>query len=151
VAPALLEQRLRMHPLVHQAVVVGDNRPCVGALITLDPEFLAHWRSAQRWQSGALSREAREENALREEVGRAVAMANSAVSRAESIRVFRVLPEPFDVAGGLLTPSMKLRRDAIVERYALEIDAMYQARAPLPRTPAAQDPLDWDEADDVFR
>ncbi|CAL9354620.1 AMP-dependent synthetase/ligase [Streptomyces sp. enrichment culture] len=150
VAPALLEQRLRMHPLVHQAVVVGDNRPCVGALITLDPEFLAHWRSAQRWQSGALSREAREENALREEVGRAVAAANSAVSRAESIRVFRVLPEPFDVAGGLLTPSMKLRRDAIVQRYALEIDAMYQARAPLPRTPVVEDPLDWDDADNVF-
>jgi long-chain acyl-CoA synthetase len=150
VAPALLEQRLRMHPLVHQAVVVGDNRPCVGALITLDPEFLAHWRSAQRWQSAALSREAREENALREEVGRAVAVANSAVSRTESIRVFRVLPEPFDVAGGLLTPSMKLRRDAIVQRYALEIDAMYQARAPLPRTPVPDDPLAWDDTDNVF-
>ncbi|MFJ5774151.1 AMP-dependent synthetase/ligase [Streptomyces sp. NPDC093094] len=151
VAPQPLEERLRMHPLVHQAVVVGDNRPCVGALITLDPEFLAHWRSAQRWQNDARSREAREENALREEVARAVAAANSAVSRAESIRVFRVLPEPFDVAGGLLTPSMKLRRDAIVERYGMEIEGMYQARAPQTRPPVPEDPLAWDDTDDVFR
>ncbi|MFF0794100.1 AMP-dependent synthetase/ligase [Streptomyces spiralis] len=151
VAPAPLEQRLRMHPLVHQAVVVGDNRPCVGALITLDPEFLAHWRAALAVQGDAPGREAREENALREEVGRAVAAANSAVSRSESIRVFRVLPEPFDVAGGLLTPSMKLRRDAIVERYAFEIDAMYQARSPGRRRPPAEDPTaGWDDSDNVF-
>ncbi|MFE9174281.1 AMP-dependent synthetase/ligase [Streptomyces kebangsaanensis] len=152
VAPAPLEQRLRMHPLVHQAVVVGDNRPCVGALITLDPDFLAHWRAAQALQGDAQGREAREENALREEIGRAVAAANSTVSRSESIRVFRVLPEPFDVAGGLLTPSMKLRRDAIVAYYASEIDAMYAARARAPRRPTANDPTaDWDDSDSVFR
>ncbi|WP_309063995.1 AMP-dependent synthetase/ligase, partial [Streptomyces sp.] len=127
VAPAALEQRLRMHPLVHQAVVVGDNRPCVGALITLDPEFLTHWRAALSLPGDAPTREAREENALREEIARAVAAANSSVSRSESIRVFRVLPEPFDVANGLLTPSMKLRRDEIVRHYALDIDAMYQS------------------------
>ncbi|MER6983245.1 long-chain fatty acid--CoA ligase, partial [Streptomyces carpinensis] len=97
-------------------------------------------------------REAREENALREEIGRAVAAANSAVSRSESIRVFRVLPEPFDVAGGLLTPSMKLRRDAIVERYAFEIDAMYQARTAARFRPPADDPVaEWEDSDDVFR
>ncbi|WP_320777382.1 AMP-dependent synthetase/ligase [Streptomyces sp. CRN 30] len=129
VAPAALEQRLRMHPLIHQAVVVGDNRPCVGALITLDPEFLTHWRAGLALQGDAPAREAREENALREEVARAVAAANSSVSRAESIRVFRVLPEPFDVARGLLTPSMKLRRDEIARAYALEIDAMYETRS----------------------
>ncbi|HEY8983490.1 MAG TPA: AMP-binding protein, partial [Streptomyces sp.] len=150
VSPALLEQRLRVHPLVHQAVVIGDDRPCVGALITLDPEFLAHWRARLALQGDVPSREAREENALREEIGRAVAAANSAVSRAESIRVFRILPRPFDQAGGLLTPSMKLRRDSIVKHWAAEIEAMYQARAPIPRhlTP---DALDWDDADDVFR
>jgi long-chain acyl-CoA synthetase len=150
VAPAALEQRLRMHPLIHQAVVVGDNRPCVGALITLDPEFLVHWRAGLTLPGDAPLREAREENALREEVARAVAAANSAVSRSESIRVFRVLPEPFDVANGLLTPSMKLRRDAIVRHYAADIDAMYAARTPLPRL-AAEEPALWDEADDVFR
>jgi long-chain acyl-CoA synthetase len=150
VAPAALEQRLRTHPLVHQAVVVGDNRPCVGALITLDPEFLTHWRAALALQGDAPAREAREENALREEISRAVAVANSAVSRSESIRVFRVLPRPFDVAGGLLTPSMKLRRDEIVRTYAFEIDAMYAARS-RPRVRTAADETDvWDDSDNVF-
>ncbi|MDG9717912.1 AMP-dependent synthetase/ligase [Streptomyces sp. DH24] len=154
VSPAALEQRLRMHPLIHQAVVVGDNRPCVGALITLDPDFLAHWRAALAWQTDGSGREAREENALREEVARAVAAANSAVSRSESIRVFRVLPEPFDVANGLLTPSMKLRRDEVVRRYALEIDAMYRARSRSGPRDSAEEPSSWDEpdiSDNVFR
>ncbi|MFE0456624.1 AMP-dependent synthetase/ligase [Streptomyces sp. NPDC058914] len=151
VAPTALEQRLRMHPLVHQAVVVGDNRPCVGALITLDPDFLAHWRGGLAIQGDTPSREAREENALRDEIGRAVAAANSAVSRPESIRVFRVLPEPFDQTNGLLTPSMKLRRDSIVRHYAAEIEAMYQARARLPRQSTPEDVLSWDDTDNVFR
>ncbi|GGW13020.1 long-chain acyl-CoA synthetase [Streptomyces capoamus] len=149
VAPVPLEQRLRMHPLVHQAVVIGDDRPCVGALITLDPEFLAHWRAGLALQGDSTARETREENALREEIARAVASANSTVSRAESIRVYRVLPEPFAPDNGLLTPSMKLRRDAVVRHYAAEIEAMYQARS---RTrPAAPEPAEWDEPDDVFR
>ncbi|CAM5625916.1 AMP-dependent synthetase/ligase [Streptomyces pilosus] len=151
VAPAALEHRLRTHPLVHQAVVVGDDRPCVGALITLDPEFLGDWRAALSLPGDAPAREAREENALREEIARAVAAANSSVSRAESIRVFRVLPEPFDVTNGLLTPSMKLRRDEIVRRYALEIDAMYQSRTRPGRTPAAEESAGWDDSDNVFR
>lgn len=150
VSPALLEQRLRMHPLVHQAVVVGDNRPCIGVLITLDPDFLAYWRESLAVRSDARIREAREENALREELARAVAAANSAVSRSESIRVFRVLPAPFDVASGLLTPSMKLRRDAIVRHYALQIDAMYQARSHAPREHMAEELAHWDDADNVF-
>ncbi|MFE5263111.1 AMP-dependent synthetase/ligase [Streptomyces coelicoflavus] len=151
VAPAALEQRLRMHPLIHQAVVVGDNRPCVGALITLDPEFLAHWRAALALPGDAPAREAREENALGEEIARAVAAANSAVSRSESIRVFRVLPDPFDVAGGLLTPSMKLRRDEIVRTYSLEIDAMYEARSHRrPERPPSREPAAWEDADNVF-
>ncbi|MFC5958183.1 AMP-dependent synthetase/ligase [Streptomyces pratens] len=151
VAPAALEQRLRMHPLVHQAVVVGDDRPCVGALITLDPEFLTHWRGALSMPGDAPTREAREENALREEIARAVTAANSSVSRPESIRVFRVLPEPFDVTNGLLTPSMKLRRDEIVQRYALEIDAMYHSRSRPEREPLPEEPSVWDDSDNVFR
>lgn len=152
VAPAALEQRLRMHPLVHQAVIVGDNRPCVGALITLDPDFLAHWRGSLALQEDAPHRQAREENALREEIGRAVAAANSTVSRSESIRVFRVLAEPFALSNGLLTPAMKLRRDAIVRHYAFEIDAMYQARTRAPRPDrAAEELARWDDSDNVFR
>ncbi|MFJ2814666.1 MULTISPECIES: AMP-dependent synthetase/ligase [unclassified Streptomyces] len=151
VAPAALEQRLRMHPLIHQAVVVGDNRPCVGALLTLDPEFLAFWRGSLTSQGEAPSRQTREENALREEIGRAVAAANSTVSHAESIRVFRILARPFDQTNGLLTPSMKLRRDAIVEHCAAEIDAMYLARSRPPRPSVPQPQAEWDDADDVFR
>ncbi|MFD5603157.1 AMP-dependent synthetase/ligase [Streptomyces sp. NPDC127064] len=149
VAPAPLEQRLRQHPLVHQAVVIGDNRPCVGALITLDPEFLAHWRAALALPRDAPGREAREENALREEIARAVAAANTTVSRAESIRVYRVLQEPFAADNGLLTPSLKLRRDAIVRHWAAEIDAMYEARSWTGRS--VPEPADWEESDDVFR
>ncbi|MGW9023870.1 AMP-dependent synthetase/ligase [Streptomyces sp. NPDC055722] len=151
VSPAALEERLRMHPLIHQAVVVGDNRPCVGALITLDPEFLAHWRRALFAQGDAPGREAREENALRQEVARAVAAANTTVSRSESIRVFRVLPELFDVSNGLLTPSMKLRRDVIARRYAGEIEAMYQSASRIPRERRLDEHATWDESDDVFR
>ena len=150
VAPAALEQRLRMHPLVHQAVVVGDNRPCVGALITLDPDFLADWRATLSLQGDAPSREAREENALREEVGRAVAAANSIVSR---VGVDPRVPRAAGAvrpANGLLTPSMKLRRDAIVRRYAAEIDAMYQSRTRPARPPVRTDASVWDE-DNVFR
>ncbi|MDN3024382.1 AMP-dependent synthetase/ligase [Streptomyces sp. S.PB5] len=150
VAPAFLEQRLRMHPLIHQAVLVGDGQPCVGALITLDPDFLAHWRGGLALPGDAPSRDAREENALREEIGRAVAAANSTVSRSESIRVFRVLPEPFDRTSALLTPSMKLRRDAIVQHYAFEIDAMYQARTRTPRQGTPEE-LAWEDSDNVFR
>ncbi|WP_151484721.1 AMP-dependent synthetase/ligase [Streptomyces albicerus] len=151
VAPAALEERLRVHPLIHQAVVVGDNRPCVGALITLDPEFLAHWRSVLAIPGEAHDREVREENALREEVKRAVAAANSTVSRSESIRVYRVLSEPFDLANGMLTPSMKLRRDAIAQRYATEIEAMYQMSSRTSRQLTPVDPYNWDDADNVFR
>jgi long-chain acyl-CoA synthetase len=75
----------------------------------------------------------------------------SAVSRSESIRVFRVLPEPFDVTNGLLTPSMKLRRDEIVRHYASEIDAMYESRRRPGRPGPRDEPSNWDEADNVFR
>ncbi|WP_128376293.1 AMP-dependent synthetase/ligase [Streptomyces cavernae] len=150
VAPAGLEERLRVHPLIHQAVVVGDNRPCVGALITLDPEFVAHWRGMLAAQGDEKLRGEREENALRQEVARAVAAANSTVSRSESIRVFRILPDLFEVSNGMITPSMKLRRDAITEYYAAEIEAMYAtARRGSGRHAAGAEPT-WDE-DDVFR
>ncbi|AVH54900.1 MULTISPECIES: AMP-dependent synthetase/ligase [Streptomyces] len=150
VAPAALEERLRAHPLVHHAVVVGDNRPCVGALITLDPEFVAHWR-ASRAKGDTPVRDAREENELREEVRRAVGAANSTVSRSESIRVFRVLPELFDLSNGLLTPSMKLRRDEITRRFAAEIEAMYQGSSRVPREYATSEPSLWEDSDNVFR
>ncbi|HET9383450.1 MAG TPA: AMP-dependent synthetase/ligase, partial [Streptomyces sp.] len=154
VSPTALEERLRMHPLIHQAVVVGDNRPCVGALLTLDPEFLAHWRGTLAWKGDLPGREAREENALHEEIARAVAAANSAVSRSESIRVFRVLPKPFEMADGLVTPSMKVRRDEVVRRHAAEIEEMYRARSRARAGVTPGEVVAWDDpdaADNVFR
>ncbi|MGW1790984.1 AMP-dependent synthetase/ligase [Streptomyces tubercidicus] len=124
VAPQGLEQRLCAHPLISQCVVVGDNRPYVTALITLDPEALAHWHKL-REEPGPDSGAPTPEEQLQAEVRRAVARANASVSRAESIRAFRVLPGEFSQESGLVTPSLKLRRAAIVRRHAAEIDALY--------------------------
>ncbi|RZS38916.1 long-chain acyl-CoA synthetase [Herbihabitans rhizosphaerae] len=124
VAPAPLENRLRAHPLISQCMVVGEGRPFVGALITLDPEFAATWaRDAGR--AGAPITELATDERLRAELRRAVDDANSLVSRAESIREFRVLPTDFTEEAGELTPSMKLRRAIVAERYAADIEAMY--------------------------
>lgn len=119
VSPVLLEDRLRSHPLVSQCIVVGDNRPFVAALITVDPEALAQWRKHAPDPS---------EVALRAALQEAVDAANAAVSRAESIRAFTVLPEDFTEENGLLTPSLKLRRRRVVNRYAAEIDRLYAPR-----------------------
>ncbi|MGW2410261.1 AMP-dependent synthetase/ligase [Streptomyces sp. NPDC001739] len=130
VAPQGLEQRLCAHPLISQCVVVGDNRPYVTALITLDPEALAQWRKlrgepAEGGTGGGAASGPSPEEQLQAEVRRAVARANASVSRAESIRAFRILPGEFSQQAGLVTPSMKLRRAAIVRAYAAEIDALY--------------------------
>ncbi|MDH6133501.1 long-chain acyl-CoA synthetase [Kitasatospora sp. MAA4] len=123
-APAALEERVRLHPLVSQCLVVGDNRPYVAALITLDPRALEHWqRSRRRPAQDEWSSLADEE--LHAEIQRAVAAANTAVSRAESIRAFRLLPRDFTVEQGLLTPSLKLRRKAIADWYAADIEELY--------------------------
>ncbi|MFD7733021.1 AMP-dependent synthetase/ligase [Kitasatospora phosalacinea] len=123
-APAVLEERVRMHPLIAQCLVVGDDRPYLAALITLDPVALAHWLRARGrppldvWQ--ALS-----DPELHQEVQRAVGAANTTVSRSESIRAFRLLPREFSVEDGLLTPSLKIRRSAVAERYAQDIEELY--------------------------
>ncbi|MFB7616768.1 AMP-dependent synthetase/ligase [Kitasatospora sp. NPDC056181] len=123
-APSSLEERVQAHPLVSQCLVVGDDRPYVAALITLDPAALAHWlKSHGREQLDPWAALADEE--LHAEVQRAVGAANTAVSRAESIRAFRLLPREFDVDQGLLTPSLKLRRAAITEYYGQDIEELY--------------------------
>ncbi|MEU9132929.1 long-chain fatty acid--CoA ligase [Kitasatospora sp. NPDC048540] len=123
-APFALEERVRAHPLVAQCLVVGDNRPYVAALITLDPQALAHWlKTRGREQLDPWA--ALVDPELHAEVQRAVAGANTTVSRAESIRAFRLLPKEFAVEDGLLTPSLKLRRHAIVQRYAEDIEELY--------------------------
>ncbi|WP_241845928.1 AMP-dependent synthetase/ligase [Streptomyces sp. MJM1172] len=125
VAPAPLEDWLRAHPLVGQCMVVGDNRPYVAALITLEPEGLAHWRQMHKKQD-VPGRELVRDEELRADVQRAVDEANRLVSRAESIRRFTVLPGQFTERRGHLTPSMKLRRAAIARDYGREIDELYR-------------------------
>ncbi|MFJ3123838.1 AMP-dependent synthetase/ligase [Streptomyces sp. NPDC086993] len=125
VAPAPLEDWLRAHPLVGQCMVVGDNRPFVTALITLEPDGLAHWRQMKKKQHVPI-RELVDDDELRTALRRAVDEANRLVSRAESIREFAVLPVDFTEESGHLTPSLKLKRDVIARDFAEEIEALYR-------------------------
>ena len=123
VAPAMLEDRLRSHPLIGQVIVVGDNQPFIGALITIDPDEYPRWAAA----NGVASPVAEETTnpALVAAVQEAVDHANKAVSKAEAIRSFRILPVDFTIEGGELTPTLKVRRQVVHERYAAEIEAIY--------------------------
>ncbi|MEU0741304.1 AMP-dependent synthetase/ligase [Streptomyces sp. NPDC006134] len=125
VSPGPLEERVRDHPLVSQCLVVGNDRPYVAALVTLDPEAVEHWltmRNKPRMTPAALVRDAD----LEAEVRRAVVAANTLVSQAESIRTFRILAHPFTEEEGLLTPSLKLKRKAIEKAYADVVEALYR-------------------------
>ncbi|GGJ85101.1 long-chain acyl-CoA synthetase [Pilimelia anulata] len=126
VAPAPLEDGLRAHALVSQCLVVGDGRPFISALVTLDEQALPAWlRSAGR-PEGTPVAELREDAALRAALQEAIDAVNATVSQAESIRTFRVLPRDFTEAGGELTPSLKVKRNLVLERYADEVDALYR-------------------------
>ncbi|MFF9488276.1 AMP-dependent synthetase/ligase [Streptomyces sp. NPDC014676] len=125
VSPAVLEDRLRSRPPVGQCLVVGDNRPFVAALITLDPETVAHWLAVRKLPAGTPMSEVVRDPRMRADVQRAVDYANEAVSRAESIRAFALIEGEFTEENGLLTPSLKVRRQAAQEAYADEIAALY--------------------------
>ncbi|MFF2899071.1 AMP-dependent synthetase/ligase [Streptomyces sp. NPDC057966] len=125
VTPAPLEDWLRAHPLVSQCVVVGDNRSFITALITLEPDGLAHWRQMKKKQNVPM-RELVDDEELRTALQRAVDEANRLVSRAESIRKFAVLPVDFTEESGHLTPSLKLKRAAIARDFEAEIEALYR-------------------------
>ncbi|WP_445397420.1 AMP-dependent synthetase/ligase [Streptomyces sp. LE64] len=125
VSPARLEERVRSHPLVAQCLVVGNDRPYVAALITLDAEAVAHWLHMRGQEAPGVARLVRDPE-LEAEVRRAVVTANTVVSRAESIRTFRILAHRFTEEHGLLTPSGKLRREEIERTYATEVAALYR-------------------------
>lgn len=128
VAPAPLEDWLRAHPLVGQCMVVGDNRPYITALITLEPDGLLHWRQMHKKQTVPIYELVRDEE-LRADLQRAVDDANRLVSRAESIRRFTILQGDFTEARGHLTPSLKLKRGAVARDYARQIDELYRGPA----------------------
>jgi long-chain acyl-CoA synthetase len=125
VAPAVLEDRLRAHPLVGQCMVVGDQQPFIGALVTIDPEALPGWRERHGKPAGDGAADLIDDPELRGEIAAAVEDANQAVSRAEQIRKFRILPVDFTEAGGELTPTMKVKRSVVAKTYADEIAAIY--------------------------
>jgi long-chain acyl-CoA synthetase len=125
VAPGVLEDRIRAHPLVSQAMVVGDGRPYVACLITLDEEALAAWKTRHGHPAGASAADLAANPALLAEIQAAVDDANKTVSQAEGIRRFRVLAGDFTEQDGYLTPSLKIRRNAIVKDFAREIDELY--------------------------
>jgi len=124
VAPAVLEDRLRGHPIVSQVVVVGDARPFIGALVTLDAELLPGWLSAHGLPPMEPAAAATNPVVLAA-LDRAVTRANEAVSRAESIRKIHVLPTDFSEANGYLTPSLKVKRAQVLKDFAAEVDALY--------------------------
>ncbi|MHB1432817.1 MAG: AMP-dependent synthetase/ligase [Streptosporangiaceae bacterium] len=125
VAPAVLEDRLRAHPLVSQCMVVGDNRPFIGCLITIDPEALEYWKTQHGKPATATPGDLAADPDLLADLQAAVDDANKAVSRAESIRKFRVLGSDFTETSGHLTPSLKVRRNVVTKDYATEIEALY--------------------------
>ncbi len=125
VSPSVLEDRLRSRPPVGQCLVVGDNRPFVAAVVTLDPETVAHWLSVRGMPAGTPMSEVVRDPRMHADVQKAVDYANEAVSRAESIRKFVVVAGEFTEENGLLTPSLKVKRKAAQEAYAKEIAALY--------------------------
>ena len=125
VAPAVLEDRLRSHALISQCMVVGDGKPFVAALITLDPEALGPWKQAHGKPADATVAALRDDPDLVADVQAAVDDANQAVSRAESIRKFRILDVDFTQEAGQLTVKLGIRRSVLLKDFAADIDALY--------------------------
>ncbi|MCV7088912.1 AMP-dependent synthetase/ligase [Mycobacterium interjectum] len=126
VAPAVLEDQLRAHPLISQALAVGDNKPFIGALITIDPEAFGPWKERNHKPAEASVADLATDPDLVAEIDAAVKHANLAVSHAESIRKFRILPVDFTEDTGELTPTMKVKRNVVAEKFAADIESIYE-------------------------
>jgi long-chain acyl-CoA synthetase len=124
VAPAVLEDRLRAHPLVSQCMVVGDNQPFIAALVTVDPDALKGW-VANNKKEGASINDLVNDPDLIAVIQTAVDDANKAVSKAESIRKFTILPTDFTIAGGHLTAKLSVKRHVVAKEFAKEIEALF--------------------------
>jgi long-chain acyl-CoA synthetase len=125
VAPAALEDPIRANPIVGQVVVVGDQKPFIAALVTLDPEMLPAWLTNNSLPADMSLEDAAKNDAVRAEVQRAIDHANKFVSRAESIRKFTILPSEWTEASGHLTPKMSIKRNVILADFASDIDELY--------------------------
>jgi len=125
VAPAVLEDRVRAHPLISQCLVVGDSRPYIACLITLDEEALAHWKAQHGRSAETTVADLTGDPELNAEIQTAIDDANKAVSKAESIRRFLILGSDFTETTGHLTPTLKVRRNLVIKDFAADIDALY--------------------------
>jgi long-chain acyl-CoA synthetase len=125
VAPAVLEDRLRAHPLVSQCIVVGDNKPFIGCLVTIDAEAFPAWKKANGKPESATVADLVDDPDLRTTIQAGVDEANKAVSKAEAIKSFRILPVDFTEEGGHMTPSLKLKRAVVMKDFATDVEAIY--------------------------
>lgn len=128
VIPALLEDQIRADALVSQVLVVGDNRPFIGALVTLDPEALPGWLHRHGLPESTSLEEAVENPVVKAAVQDLITQANSSVSQAEAIKSFRIVASDFTEASGHLTPSMKVKRAQVMKDFETVIDEMYAAK-----------------------
>ncbi len=124
VAPAPLEDRAQSHPLVSQAMVIGDNRKFIACLVTIDEEAFPQWAD-EHGKTGKSVADLVDDEELRAEVQQAIEHANEAVSHAEAIKKFVILPEDFSIEDGELTPTMKVKRRVVTDKYADIIDDIY--------------------------
>ena len=125
VAPAVLEDRLRAHPLISQAMCVGDAKPFIAVLITIDPDAFGGWKERNGKNADATVADLADDPDLTAEIDLAVKDANQAVSKAEAIRKFRILPVDFTEDTGELTPTLKVKRKVVAEKFASDIEALY--------------------------
>jgi len=125
VAPAVLEDRLRAHTLISQCMVVGDGKPFIGCLVTLDPESLPIWLGIHGKPADLTPAQAAEDHDVIAEIQRSVDEANKAVSHAEAIKKFKILTVDFTEDTGHLTPSMKLKRNIVLKDFGNEVEALY--------------------------
>ncbi|WP_251442036.1 AMP-dependent synthetase/ligase [Microbacterium sp. USTB-Y] len=125
VSPAALEDPIRANPIVGQVVVVGDQKPFIAALVTLDPEMLPTWLANNGLPADMSLADAAKNDAVRAEVQRAIDVANTRVSRAESIRKFTILPSEWTEASGHLTPKLSIKRNVIMKDFAPQVAEIY--------------------------
>jgi long-chain acyl-CoA synthetase len=124
VAPAVLEDRIRAHALVSQVMVIGDSRPFIAALVSIDEESLPGWAAANEKPSAALA-DLVDDPDLLAAIAQAIDDGNKAVSKAEAIKAWRIMPEDLTIAGGELTPTLKVRRDIVAKKYENLITEIY--------------------------
>ncbi|MGB3438890.1 MAG: long-chain fatty acid--CoA ligase [Actinophytocola sp.] len=125
VAPSVIEDRISAHPLVGQALVVGDGQKYIAALITIDMDYFGFWKSTAGKDEKSTVADLVDDADLNAEVQKAIDDGNLAVSTAESVRKFRVLDTEFSPENGYLTPSLKLKRNVIMKDFSNEVDALY--------------------------